>query len=335
MHRSGRGLIALVAAVLASCSPPQEPQPAQAPATTVRRERSQSPSPAPPQAAERTASAPAPAPHDAAASAAMARVEAAWRSPLLISRISVVAQERGAQVSSLIWSLRRSTAERTALFTIFLLPERRRGLRSLIIDDHVGDAPDRISIHLPGRPRKHRTDATALRLLVPGTAFSYDDIRGWFGQDRYSFTTIAADAGGVLVRCECRPEWRKRLGLSHVEARVDGDMVHAARYFDQFSKPVREYRLEDAVAFAGRVLPERVRFTHLQERFDSSVRFEHWHADADAAVAGAPWGDDDERLAEADEVVAVLDGIEGPVAARLREDLAAADAAAVERATEP
>jgi hypothetical protein len=130
-----------------------------------------------------------------------------------------------------------------------------------------------------------KVEAGAQQVLVPGTALSYEDSRGFIPVDKYRFSFAEPDptqAGVQVLACPRSEALRDQLGYSSLRIRVDPDeqIVRDVRFAGLGGQPLKSYTLVRDVQIGDRVFPSEVRLEHLAEGLTTEIGYEYWLQDA-------------------------------------------------------
>jgi hypothetical protein len=119
--------------------------------------------------------------------------------------------------------------------------------------------------------------------MVPGTALTYEDSRGFIPADKYEFSFAdGAPAAGaveaVVLACPKTADTRENVGYDALIVTVDTrkSLVRRVEYFDLGGKPLKRYVLVRDAEVAGSWQPAEVRTEHLADGYTTRIAYEHW-----------------------------------------------------------
>jgi hypothetical protein len=240
---------------------------------------------------------PCPTEKSADAEALMGELERSFRSDARIVRMDIrtvygrsrssVGNDLPRETKKILWGVFNGDVVQTRLLYVFSGPGRLAGT-SLLMHDH-GDLtqPDSMWLYLRSFDIFRALEPEKLKVMVPGTALSYEDSRGFIPTDKFSFSQMpslsaAATAGEViLLGCPRDQTIRENIGYDSIQVRVDRakKLVRQVDYADLGSKPLKNYRLMQESKLGDRWLPSKVRLAHHADGFTSTIEYEHWHPD--------------------------------------------------------
>lgn len=186
-----------------------------------------------------------------------------------------------------LWGVFQGDAERTDLLYVFSGPGRLAGT-TLLMHDYVDPArPDSMWLYLRSFEIFKKIEPGTQEILVPGTALSYEDSRGFIPLDKFRFSTppqaqrageSANPAGVRILACPRSESIAKNLGYSSLLLRVDREkqLVVQVEYADFSGRPLKLYRLLKHTALGDRNFPSEVELEHFAEGFRTTIQYEYW-----------------------------------------------------------
>ena len=179
-----------------------------------------------------------------------------------------------------LWGVFDGNPETTHLLYVFSGPGRLAGTTLLMHDRRATDEPDAMWLYLRAFDIFRKLDADARRVMVPGTALSYEDSRGFIPVDKYRFSSIGPvtqDAAWILG-CPRSAEIRESLGYGSLRVRVDPEkeLVLAVEYADIRGQPMKTYTLVRETRQADRFFPAQVRLDHQADGLMTEIDYEYW-----------------------------------------------------------
>lgn len=183
-----------------------------------------------------------------------------------------------------LWGVSFGDATRTDLLYVFSGPGRLAGTTLLMHDFADTEAQDSMWLYLRSFEIFKKIEPKTQQVLVPGTALSYEDSRGFIPVDKFHFSTsqpseASTDPEGVWVlACPRSESIAKNLGYSSLLLRVDPAkrLVVRVEYADLSGRPLKIYRLLDRIELGDRSFPGEVELQHLSEGFLTTIRYEYW-----------------------------------------------------------
>ena len=119
----------------------------------------------------------------------------------------------------------------------------------------------------------------AERTIVPGSALTYEDSRGFVAASKYRFRKIEGTPDEVhILACPRTPSLVDDLGYSSIELTLDPkrEIIRRARYTGLGGAELKRYVLLDAVEIEGSYFPAEVRLEHVVNGFDNLIHYNYW-----------------------------------------------------------
>ena len=236
---------------------------------------------------------PCAAPQDPAAAALMAGLETRFLTHPLITRLQIGtiygeqhplhAHFKDEPYEKTLWGIFDGNAEVTHLLHVFSAPGRLAGTTLLIHDFADPSKADAMWIYLRSFDSFTKLDARSERTMVPGTALTYEDSRGFIPRDKYRFSftrqgDMAAGKGEKLVLgCPATKAIRENLGYGSIVVLVDttGHLVRKILYRDPGGKKLKTYEVVKTTKLDDELMPAAVRMEHFAEGFVTTINYEH------------------------------------------------------------
>jgi hypothetical protein len=245
-------------------------------------------------AAEMECSGAAPSP---GAEALMGTLESEFRRGVRIVRMDIRthhAQQRRASgiintsTQKTLWGVFSGDPDQTRFLYVFSGPGRLAGTTLLMHDSTEPDVQDAMWLYLRSFEIFKKLDVKTQRVLVPGTALSYEDSRGFIPLDKYRFSFVGPgpDPGSAdaveLLGCPRTDSIRDQLGYGRLRVTVDPAkrVVTSVRYSTLGGRPLKTYTLVRSVQVADRFFPAAVRLEHIADGFTTEIDYEYWLPDA-------------------------------------------------------
>lgn len=232
-----------------------------------------------------------PAKPDAAASALMRAVEESVRSHRHLVRTHVETHYEKRPTSRLtplkvsertLWSAADGRVKDTHMLFVFTAPGRMAGTSLLLRDRAGGSDADETWFYLRAFDHFERLEGKVESSIVPGTALSYEDARGFIAGDRYDFSWLEGEGERegtrAVLGCPRTPEMADRLGYGAIQIVVDPArlLVERIDYQDLGGGRLKRYEVKESVSFAGVARPTRVRLVQWVAGFENRIHYEYW-----------------------------------------------------------
>jgi hypothetical protein len=245
------------------------------------------------------------APADAAAEALMATLGRNYRSEARVVRMDIQTTYTRQKMTpggpldldnrKTLWGVFSGDFDETRILFVFTGPGRLAGT-ALLIHDRAGSAEqDAMWLYLRGFDIFKQLALESQRVMVPGTALSYEDSRGFIPLDKYRFSIIdPADSnereGVHILACPRSDTIRSQLGYRSLALRVDPvkQVVLAVDYRDLAGNPLKTYALQSDVQHDERFYPDEVHLQHETEGFATRITYEYWFPEAPPSALFEP-----------------------------------------------
>jgi len=184
----------------------------------------------------------------------------------------------------IFWGVFHGDATRTDMLYVFSGPGRLAGTTLLIHDYTDTKGQDSIWLYLRSFDLFKKIESRTQQVLVPGTALSYEDSRGFIPLDKFRFSTSqpstrSTDPGGVwILACPRSPSIAKNLGYGALLLQVDPEkrIVLQVEYSDLAGRPFKIYRMLRRTDLGNRSFPGEVQLQHFSEGFLTTIEYEYW-----------------------------------------------------------
>jgi predicted RND superfamily exporter protein len=253
--------------------------------------------PVPASASPATPAAPAGA-HDAApasdpvATAVMERLERSFLGkPRALRFEASTTTSAGQVIERGSWGMLSGGSQGWNMIYVFTAPQVLEGA-TLLMRFRTPHEQDSTWLYLPGFQRVLRVGSAVQKVLVPGTTLSYEDSRGFIPTDHYRFSvydTAANTSRGDTLWIAAWPaadSIRRNLGYGRLLIAVDRrrGLVARVEFAGDDLRPIKSYRLLEAVRVGGAWLPARTRLDHLQNGMSSEITYRYWPLRAQPAA---------------------------------------------------
>ncbi len=240
---------------------------------------------------------------DPAAAALMGTLETRFRRRPLITRQQIGtiygeqhplhAHFKGEPYEKTLWGVADGNPEVTHLLYVFSAPGRLAGTALLMHDVADPAKPDSMWVYLRSFDSFTRLAGGSERTMVPGTALTYEDARGFVPRDKYRFTftrhaDITVGAGEKLVLgCPVTASVREALGYDSIVVLVDAEkkLVRKILYRDLGGKNLKTYEVVRTTKLDDEQMPASVRMQHFGEGFVTTIDYEYWRLKAPPPAA--------------------------------------------------
>jgi hypothetical protein len=178
------------------------------------------------------------------------------------------------------WGVVRGDPDESRQLFVFSGPGRMAGTSLLLRDFAAAGKPDAMWFYLRAFGNFRKLGAGAERTVVPGTAFTYEDARGFIASDKYRFQTATgeSEAPVQILGCPRTPEIADALGYGSILVSVDPArlLVRRVDYRGPGGRPLKQYEVVEERRLGEHVLPARIRLEHRSNGFTNDIRYEHW-----------------------------------------------------------
>lgn len=248
---------------------------------------------------------------DPEARALMARLEHDFRHRPRIARMQIgtiygeghplARHFKGEPYEKTLWGIFNGDADETWLLYTFSAPGRLAGTSLLMRDFADPTIADSMWLYLRAFDRFSKLESAAQRVMVPGTALTYEDSRGFIPLDKYEFSFDAGEHDektARLIACPKNADVRENLAYSSLGLTLDRakGLVRHVVYRDLGGKPLKTYELMAEQWLEPGWVPSRVRITHLTDGYTTEIAYEHWALDTSPPQALYEPETDDEKF---------------------------------------
>ena len=222
-----------------------------------------------------------------------------------------------------IWGVVNGDPEDTWMLFVFSGPGRMAGTTLLIRDVAGSSADDAMWLYLRAFDHFEKLQSGSERVVVPGTALTYEDARGYVAVEKYRFRRPNGSASAILA-CPRTPALAEALGYSALLVELDPrqEWVRRIEYRGLGGGALKHYTVREPVARAGHLFPASARLDALLDGFRNEIAIEYW--DLETPLAPGFFRPDPESGSFRDRLRRLLD--ESGLAERIDAELAEADA---------
>ena len=122
------------------------------------------------------------------------------------------------------------------------------------------------------------------RSMIPGTALTYEDARGYVDISKYRFRLLDRAGGGTtgtlrrVLACPTGASMAERLGYSALVVEVDlnRQIVTGIEYHGPGGGLLKSYRLAQSAQLDGHSFPAQVLLVHHVDSYRNHIQYEYW-----------------------------------------------------------
>ncbi len=181
--------------------------------------------------------------------------------------------------SKTLWNITNSDATEMHTLFVFSGPGRMLGTSLLISDPVDPRSSDRMWFYLAAFGNFVELGSGAERTVVPGTALTYEDSRGFIAARKYRFHSMAQTADEIrILACPRTPALADALGYSSIELSIDPkrEIIENATFSGLGGGELKQYVLLEAETIDGTHFPTEVRLEHVVNGFDNLIHYKYW-----------------------------------------------------------
>ncbi len=182
-----------------------------------------------------------------------------------------------------MWGVINGDTNDTRILYVVTEPLRMLGTALLFADKADTTAPDSTWLYLSAVKRVNLLDIRSARAMVPGTALTYEDSRGFVPIDKYRFrfaedSAEAAVNEAVVFAEPLSEEIRAGVGFDAMVLRVDMEKhyLNQIEYLDDRREVFKTYRVEESVKFGDVWFPARVTVRNDLNGAFSTAWYTYW-----------------------------------------------------------
>lgn len=173
----------------------------------------------------------------------------------------------------------------THLMYIVTEPPRMSGTTLLFADKADPEKPDSTWIYLSFVKRVRLLDIRSARAMVPGTAVTYEDSRGFIPTDKYRFRfeddSVSASGETIVVAEPLTDKIRSGVGFDRMILWVDRarHIINRIHYLDATDEIIKIYRIVNAVKVGPIWFPAEVTIRNNLNSTLSEASYTYWALD--------------------------------------------------------
>jgi hypothetical protein len=223
---------------------------------------------------------------DPAARIPVSQLEDNFRKGARVVRMQFSTTYSGKRTRSLqrtIWGVIDGDTADTRMMYVVTEPPRMAGTTLLFADKADTAAPDSTWLYLTAVKRIRLLDIRSARAMVPGTAVTYEDSRGFVPLDKYRFGFVEDTAeiveSDVVVEAEpLTDEIREGVGFNALTLRIDPEkqLLTEIDYLNDQREVFKTYRLEKSVKIGETWFPARMVVRNDLNSSVSTVEYTYW-----------------------------------------------------------
>lgn len=179
-----------------------------------------------------------------------------------------------------LWGVANGDPDETWQLFVFSGPGRMAGTSLLLQDFAAGKDGDATWFYLRAFGNFQKLGDGAERAVVPGTALTYGDARGYIASDLYRFRSVPSDVAETVrvLGCPRTAAFADALGYSAILIDVDAEqrLVRGVDYRGPGGRPLKHYQVEEVLTLGDHVYPARARLEHASDGFSNHIRSEYW-----------------------------------------------------------
>jgi len=235
------------------------------------------------------------APDDPSAWTLVHRLESDFRWGARVVKIqfsTTYARKIKKPIQRTMWGVINGDTSDTRIMYVVTEPPRMLGTTLLFADKADTTAPDSTWLYLSAVKRVSLLDIRSARAMVPGTALTYEDSRGFVPVDKYRFrfsedSTEVGINEAVVIAEPLSEEIRAGVGFDAMVLRIDLEkqFLKQIDYLDDRREVFKTYRLEESIKLGEVWFPARVTVRNDLNSAVSTAWYTYW------PLAEAPPGD--------------------------------------------
>lgn len=182
-------------------------------------------------------------------------------------------------VPKTLWGITNGDTEQTRILFVFTGPGRMMGTSLLIYDPADPEAANRFWFFLAAFENFSELGTGAERTVVPGSALTYEDSRGFIAGDKYRFQSLKGKPGEVrALACPRTSSIADALGYSSIEITLEPkrEVVLRAEYSGLGGSELKRYVLLETKEIDGTHFPTEIRLENAVDGFDNLIHYEYW-----------------------------------------------------------
>ncbi len=186
-------------------------------------------------------------------------------------------------LSRTMWGVINGEPENTKMLYVVTAPQRMEGTALLFADNANIDMPDSTWLYLSAIKRVRLLDIRSARAMVPGTALTYEDSRGFIPVDKYTFKFVREDmkidSNFVMIKAVPRTDSiAAGVGYSSMLIQIDTirNIITRIDFNDPEGNGFKFYLLNDAIKINDFWYPSGASVHNTQSGIFSEAKYEYW-----------------------------------------------------------
>ena len=183
-----------------------------------------------------------------------------------------------------LWSVVSGDSARVQMLFVLSGPGRMAGTSLLLEDFADPSREDGTWFYLRAFKNFSKLEGAVERSMVPGTALTYEDARGYVDINKYRFRSLDGPGGAStgslrrVVACPMSASVADRLGYSALVVGVDPQrqIVASIEYRGPGGGFLKSYRLVESAQLDGRSFPAQVQLDHHVDGYRNHIHYEYW-----------------------------------------------------------
>lgn len=197
------------------------------------------------------------------------------------SRLAAVFER--APIPKTLWGVVNGDSARTRMLFVFSGPGRMAGTGLLLEDFANPSRKDGTWFYLRAFENFSKLEGAVERSMIPGTALTYEDARGYVDITKYRFRSLVGTGGEPtgrrrILACPTNASVAERLGYSALVVEVDPQrqIVAGIEYRGPGGGLLKSYRLKQSTQLDGRTFPAQVLLEHHVDGYRNHIQYEYW-----------------------------------------------------------
>jgi hypothetical protein len=192
--------------------------------------------------------------------------------------------KRGSEIKRTMWGLISGDPVESWFLYVITEPKFMEGTSLLFQDWADAARTDSIWLYLPSFKQFRALERRSQRSVIPGTALTYEDSRGFIPIDKYDLTvadSASGDSGTGTITLVARPKSpaiADNVGYQSLTITVDRAkrLITHIEYRASFDRLIKTYEVVESVQQGDVWYPARIRVEQIHQRTISFVDYQYW-----------------------------------------------------------